>query len=181
MTEWRFGRGWRVDELGPRLHALASLAHNFDTPEHEMTTQNGWNNYYLESVVARDEPGDHTKFERLTRAVSNYEFSEPRIVRAHFDRASQLLGRRMLLDIQALRLHYLCPVMVTAVRDDETDEGKVAPSSFKEVGSGGLDFPAILKAAASAGVSHLFVEQDQTPGDPIASLKQSYDYLHKLA
>jgi sugar phosphate isomerase/epimerase len=63
----------------------------------------------------------------------------------------------------------------------ETDEGKVARTSFKEVGSGGLDFPAILKAAASAGVEHLFVEQDQTPGDPIASLKQSYDYLHKLA
>jgi sugar phosphate isomerase/epimerase len=63
----------------------------------------------------------------------------------------------------------------------ETDEGKVARTSFKEVGSGGLDFPAILKAAASAGVSHLFVEQDQTPGDPVASLKKSYDYLSKLA
>ncbi len=63
----------------------------------------------------------------------------------------------------------------------ETDEGKVAKTSFKEVGSGGLDFPAILKAAAAAGVSHLFVEQDQTPGDPIASLKQSYEYLSKLA
>jgi sugar phosphate isomerase/epimerase len=62
----------------------------------------------------------------------------------------------------------------------ETDEGKVARTSFKEVGSGGLDFPAILKAAASAGVSHLFVEQDQTPGDPIASLKKSYEYLAKL-
>lgn len=63
----------------------------------------------------------------------------------------------------------------------ETDEGKVARTSFKEVGSGGLDFPAILKAAASVGVKHMFVEQDQTPSDPVASLKQSYDYLHKLA
>jgi sugar phosphate isomerase/epimerase len=63
----------------------------------------------------------------------------------------------------------------------ETDEGKVARTSFKEVGSGGLDFPAILKAAANAGVSHLFVEQDETPSDPVASLKKSYDYLSKLA
>jgi sugar phosphate isomerase/epimerase len=63
----------------------------------------------------------------------------------------------------------------------ETDEGKVAKTTFKEVGAGGLDFPAILKAAAGAGVSHLFVEQDQTPGDPVASLKQSYEYLSKLA
>jgi sugar phosphate isomerase/epimerase len=63
----------------------------------------------------------------------------------------------------------------------ETDEGKVAKTTFKEVGSGGLDFPAILKAASSAGASHFFVEQDQTPGDPVASLKQSYDFLSKLA
>jgi sugar phosphate isomerase/epimerase len=56
----------------------------------------------------------------------------------------------------------------------------VARTSFKEVGSGGLDFPAILKAAASAGVSHLFVEQDQTPGDPTASLRQSFQYLQTV-
>jgi sugar phosphate isomerase/epimerase len=62
----------------------------------------------------------------------------------------------------------------------ETDEGKVARTSFKEVGSGGLDFPAILKAAEAAGVKHFFVEQDQTPGDPVASLKQSYTYLSSL-
>ena len=62
----------------------------------------------------------------------------------------------------------------------ETDEGKVAKTTFKEVGSGGLDFPAILKAAEAAGVKHFFVEQDQTPGDPVASLKQSYAYLSSL-
>jgi hypothetical protein len=26
-------------------------------------------------------------------------------------------------------------------------------------------------------VKHYFVEQDQTPGDPVASLRQSYEYL----
>ena len=63
----------------------------------------------------------------------------------------------------------------------ETDERKVAKATFTEVGHGALDFPAILKAAQAAGVEHYFVEQDQTPGDPIASLRQSYEYLHKLA
>jgi sugar phosphate isomerase/epimerase len=61
-----------------------------------------------------------------------------------------------------------------------TDERKVAPASFKEVGSGSLDFGAILKAADAAGVQHYFVEQDHTPGDPIASLRQSYGYLQAL-
>ncbi|MBV9502353.1 MAG: TIM barrel protein [Acidobacteriaceae bacterium] len=53
----------------------------------------------------------------------------------------------------------------------------VPKDAFKEVGSGSLDFPAILKAADAAGVENYFVEQDQTPGDPIASLGKSYNYL----
>ncbi len=53
-------------------------------------------------------------------------------------------------------------------------------SAFKEVGSGSLDFAAILKAAPGAGVKHYFVEQDQTPGDPLESLKKSFDYISKL-
>lgn len=53
----------------------------------------------------------------------------------------------------------------------------VPRTTFKEVGSGVLNFPAILKAAPAAGVKHYFVEQDQTPGDSLASLKKSFDYL----
>jgi sugar phosphate isomerase/epimerase len=60
------------------------------------------------------------------------------------------------------------------------EERKVTPQTFKEVGAGVLDFPAILKAAEAAGTKHYFVEQDQTPGDPVASLRQSYEYLRKL-
>lgn len=52
--------------------------------------------------------------------------------------------------------------------------------SFKEVGNGVLDFQAILEACRAAGVAHYFVEQDQTPGDPLASLKQSYEHLRSL-
>ncbi len=52
--------------------------------------------------------------------------------------------------------------------------------AFKEVGHGVLPWPAILRAAATAGVEHYFVEQDQTPADPLESLKQSFAYLSKL-
>jgi sugar phosphate isomerase/epimerase len=52
--------------------------------------------------------------------------------------------------------------------------------AFKEVGSGAIDWPAVLRAAVSAGVQHYFVEQDQTPGDPVESLRQSFGYLSKL-
>jgi sugar phosphate isomerase/epimerase len=53
----------------------------------------------------------------------------------------------------------------------------VPKSAFKEAGSGTIDIPAVLSAADSAGVQNYFVEQDQTPGDPIASLRKSYQYL----
>ena len=62
----------------------------------------------------------------------------------------------------------------------QLDESKVAKTAFKEVGSGSLDFPAILRACKDVGVQHYFVEQDQVPGDPLASLKQSVKYLRSL-
>lgn len=57
---------------------------------------------------------------------------------------------------------------------------RVPKEAFKEVGNGCIDIASVLKAAAQVGVQHYFVEQDQTPGDPLASLKQSFDYLKKL-
>ena len=57
---------------------------------------------------------------------------------------------------------------------------RVPRESFQEVGKGAIEIPAVLKAAAKAGVKHYFVEQDQTPGDPLASLKGSIDYLKTL-
>ena len=56
----------------------------------------------------------------------------------------------------------------------------VERSAFKEVGHGVIDWPEVLRAAQSAGVEHYFVEQDQTPGDPVESLRQSFAYLSKL-
>jgi len=54
------------------------------------------------------------------------------------------------------------------------------PEAFREVGSGSINFPAVLRACTAAGVEHYVVEQDQTPGDPIDSLRQSYDYLRSV-
>ena len=56
----------------------------------------------------------------------------------------------------------------------------VPRTAFKEVGRGVLDWPKILRAAESAGVEHYFVEQDQTPADPLQSLRESAAYLRNL-
>jgi sugar phosphate isomerase/epimerase len=56
----------------------------------------------------------------------------------------------------------------------------VPRDSFFEVGKGSLNIAAILKAGSKAGVKHFFVEQDQTPGNPLDSLRASAEYLKKL-
>jgi len=53
----------------------------------------------------------------------------------------------------------------------------VPPATFKEVGHGSIDIPAVLAEAKKIGVTNYFVEQDHTPGDPLVSLKESFDYL----
>jgi sugar phosphate isomerase/epimerase len=58
---------------------------------------------------------------------------------------------------------------------------KVPREAFREVGNGAVDIAAVLKAATKVGVQHYFVEQDQTPGNPLDSLKQSYAYLQQLS
>lgn len=61
----------------------------------------------------------------------------------------------------------------------ETD--KVKHEEFLEVGAGVINWTKVLKAADRAGVQHYYVEQDYTPGDPVASLKKSFDYLRKVS
>jgi sugar phosphate isomerase/epimerase len=48
-----------------------------------------------------------------------------------------------------------------------------------DVGSGRLDFPALLARRETAGLRHFYVEHDRPP-DPIASSHASYRYLRRL-
>jgi len=56
----------------------------------------------------------------------------------------------------------------------------VPRTAFREVGDGVIDIKGVLKAATSTGVKHFFVEQDQTPGNPVDSIRKSFEYLAKL-
>jgi sugar phosphate isomerase/epimerase len=51
--------------------------------------------------------------------------------------------------------------------------------AFQELGDGIIPMEPVIAAAKAAGVAHCHVEQDQSP-DPIASIKQSVDYLKAL-
>ena len=48
-----------------------------------------------------------------------------------------------------------------------------------DVGQGTIDFRSIFAQSQKAGIKHYFVEHDQ-PADPIATIGNSYNYLHAL-
>lgn len=49
--------------------------------------------------------------------------------------------------------------------------------TFAEIGSGNLNWPAIIDAAENSGCQWFVVEQDTCAGDPFDSLKKSYEYM----
>jgi sugar phosphate isomerase/epimerase len=57
--------------------------------------------------------------------------------------------------------------------------GSVPNDAFQELGDGIIPMEPIMVAAKAAGVKHCHVEQDQSP-DPIASIRQSMEYLKQL-
>lgn len=73
---------------------------------------------------------------------------------------------------------HLKDMAATAPR--KSNELTMPATAFKEVGLGSLDWKAILTAAREAKVDYYMVEQDQTPGDPIASIRKSVEYLRGL-
>ena len=117
-TEWRLFRGWTSEELRDRLERLATAPRNFDGEEADLTAEHGWHHYHSEALIARDTDPQGVMFERASVALSNYQFSDPNIVVAHFDPKSPLPGRRILLEIKVYGLRYLCAAVVTVVRDE---------------------------------------------------------------
>jgi uncharacterized protein (UPF0548 family) len=117
MTEWRFLRGWSSESLKIRVEKLAAVPRNFAVVEEDMTGERGWEHYHSEAVIAREAEGD-AGFARARAALAGYQFSHPSIVVAHFDPATPLLKRVILLEIKVLGLRYLCPALVSQVRDE---------------------------------------------------------------
>lgn len=119
MAEVRTGRGWSREELAERLARLAGMPRSCPAvPLDELRADQGWRREHSEACIAREPPGlprEGGAFERACEALATYAFSDPTIVEAHFDPRVPLAGRRMLLEIQVLGLHYLCGVVVTDV------------------------------------------------------------------
>jgi uncharacterized protein (UPF0548 family)/uncharacterized membrane protein len=122
MAELHVGHGWTRAELAARLARLPALPPSAPpVPLEAMRAEDGWRSERSEAPIAREPPGPPRTggaFARAREAVAAYAFSDPMIVEAHFDPCAPLRGRRMLLELKVLGLHYLCGVAVTDVRDE---------------------------------------------------------------
>lgn len=54
-------------------------------------------------------------------------------------------------------------------------------AAFHDLSDGAVDIAAVIHTAKEIGVKHYFVEQDETPGDPIESLRKSFQYLESVS
>ena len=170
MAELRIGRGWSEAELEQRLERIRHADRNFDEPAEDLSVENGWQEYYSESVVGHEEPGlpvDNGPFDLGSRAISQYTFSDPRILIAHFDPEDPLPNRRMLLEARAFRiLRYLGGVVVGAVRSDSTDEESVFGFRYETL-KGHIERGAewfLLKKIHSTGSIRFRIQAAWLPG-----------------
>jgi sugar phosphate isomerase/epimerase len=88
-------------------------------------------------------------------------------------------------DPYTMLTHHADRARLVHMKDREAN----APTSFTmdassdhmtELGKGAIDYRRILTQARKQGIRYAFLDQDETAGPVVASMKQSYDYLHSL-
>ena len=124
-VDWRCGWGWTEEELEVALGRARRAPLNFRAGPEQMSVEHGWNHVESEALIGREPVGEPLKdgaFARARRGLELLEFSNPRVVVAHFREDDPLEGRVLLLELQAMGLRFLCPVRVGQVRD-EADDG----------------------------------------------------------
>lgn len=132
MAEWRFLRGWTEAELETRLNALEQAPLNFAAPLEDLPG-NRWRRYFTEAVIAQEPPGAPAPggaFAKAWLAVLDYQFSDPSIVKAHFDPRSPFEGRTLLLELRIFGLHFLCGTRITRLTE-RTDPGVCTERGFR--------------------------------------------------
>jgi uncharacterized protein (UPF0548 family) len=119
-------------DIHRRLDELSGRPVNYDAETLDLDhPPAGWNvDRRLEPLPGEPpgEPVPEGSFEIAARLIRGYEFADPSIVRAHYDREQPLEGRDMLLELRALGLvRVYVGVRVCAVSDGHREvDGRTA-------------------------------------------------------
>lgn len=103
---------------------------------------------------------------------------------APLDMLEQYTGVCKLIHVKDFRVVPLAPSAMDLLAEGDMAgffQEFLSIAQFAEVGSGNMNWPALLPAAKDAGAEFFFVEQDETYGrDPFDCLKDSRDYLKSI-
>jgi uncharacterized protein (UPF0548 family) len=119
-----------VDETAA-LNSLRLRPVNYDpaTAPQDGRPDGHWHVDAVSTVIGRESPGAPVPggvWETACALVRQYEFSDPRILRAVYRRDDALLGRNMLLEGRFFGLRFYLGVRVTAVIDETRHDGGAA-------------------------------------------------------
>lgn len=100
---------------------------NFDPSEREtFTPERGWHIDHYHQPLPREQPGEpleHATWWICRQLMADYEFADPRLVRAVYHSPLPLRDRDMLLEGRFLGLRFLLGLRVGGVIDDSTEIG----------------------------------------------------------
>jgi uncharacterized protein (UPF0548 family) len=121
-----------TSDIRRRLDELAGRPVNYDADALDLDhPPAGWNVDRRRQPLPGEPPGEPVpegSFQIAARLIRGYEFADPSVVRAHYDRERPLEGRDMLLELRALGLvRVYVGVRVCAVYDEHREvEGRTA-------------------------------------------------------
>lgn len=116
------GRAHRVhDKRAEELRGLRDLAPNFDPLELPRVKRDPWHMDDYRRDLPSEPPGEpiaNGSFDSGRRILNDYEFADPKRVRAFYDAEAPLLGRDMLLEIRYFLFRVRVGVRVTQIFDE---------------------------------------------------------------
>jgi len=166
-----------------------SIGHSWVTmpyiPEERRKTMDDWNKI----IDLLNQLGPQAKAAGLRLAYHNHDFeirpvngvrpldmmldkTDPSLVDFEMDLYWVVFGGGDPLDFFNRHPHRFAMVHVK-------DSSGPPDNKIVDVGKGTIDFKKIFDQSDKAGIKHYFVEHDQ-PADPIATIRDSYNYLHAL-
>jgi sugar phosphate isomerase/epimerase len=154
-------------------------------PEERRKTVDDWNKI----IDLLNQLGPQAKAAGLRLAYHNHDFeirpvngvrpldmmldkTDPSLVDFEMDLYWVVFGGGDPLDFFARHPHRFAMVHVK-------DSSGPPDNKIVDVGKGTIDFKKIFDQSNKAGIKHYFVEHDQ-PADPIATIRNSFRYLHAL-
>jgi hypothetical protein len=107
-----------------RLLELCDRPTNFDAAELPRVARDPWHIDDYCHALPEEGPGEPApggSFEAARRLLSDYEFADPRMVRAFYDADAPLLGRTMLLQIRFHLIRTYAGVRVSEIFDERRE------------------------------------------------------------